>query len=176
MQSGRACRHMSLRPAERGKRNRAAAKRNHTDGVLGGLRRSFAARGAHSIVLVALLSTACASVTGGGPVSPSPTDRQAVPAPIDALDVSVLASSPTQYVLSVQAGLPSGCAEKNRHELSRSAEAITVTVLNWMPMGNVACTMIYGSYELRINLGSDFRPGTTYRVSVNDKMTSFVAQ
>ena len=36
--------------------------------------------------------------------------------------------------------------------------------------------MIYGSYELSINLGSDFRSGTTYKVSVNDKTTTFVAQ
>ena len=50
------------------------------------------------------------------------------------------------------------------------------TVLNWMPMGDSICTMIYGSYELSLNLGSDFRRGTTYTVSVNDKMTAFVAQ
>jgi hypothetical protein len=36
--------------------------------------------------------------------------------------------------------------------------------------------MIYGSYELNINLGSDFRPGTTYSVTVNDKTTVIVAQ
>ena len=99
-----------------------------------------------------------------------------MPAPIDGLDVRVLESNPPQYTLSVRAGLPSGCAEKNRHELSRSAEAVVVTVLNWMPAGNQACTLIYGSYELSINLGSDFRPGTTYKVSVNDKTTTFVAQ
>ena len=99
-----------------------------------------------------------------------------MPAPIDGLDVRVLESSPPQYVLSVRAGLPSGCAEKNRHELSRSAETVIVTVLNWMPTGNPSCTAIYGSYELSINLGSDFRPGTTYNVSVNDKTTAFVAQ
>jgi hypothetical protein len=51
-----------------------------------------------------------------------------------------------------------------------------VTVLNWMPTGNPPCTMIYGSYELTINLGSDFRPGTTYSVSVNDKRTTFATQ
>jgi hypothetical protein len=72
--------------------------------------------------------------------------------------------------------LPSGCAEKNRHEAERVAEVIRVTVLNWMPTGSPACTMIYGSYELNINVGSDFRPGTTYSVSVNDKKTAFVAQ
>jgi hypothetical protein len=97
-------------------------------------------------------------------------------APIDGVDVRILESNPPQYMLSVRAGLPSGCAEKNRHEVQRVAEAITVTVLNWMPTGNPPCTMIYGSYELNVNLGTDFRHGTTYFVSVNDKRTSFVAQ
>ena len=129
-----------------------------------------------AVVLAALVATTCASATGSHPISPSPSGRQAVLAPIDRLDVRVLESSPPQYVLSVRAGLPSGCAEKNRHEAERVAEAITVTVLNWMPTGNTPCTMIYGSYELNINVGSDFRPGTTYSVSVNDKKTSFVAQ
>jgi hypothetical protein len=132
--------------------------------------------GVCAVVLVAAWAAACASTTGGGPLAPSPPARQAVPAPIDGLDVRVLESSPPQYVLSVRAGLPSGCAEKNRHELRRSAETVVVTVLNWMPAGNQACTLIYGSYELSIDLGSDFRRGTTYQVNVNDKTTTFVAQ
>jgi hypothetical protein len=128
-----------------------------------------------AVVLAALVATTCASATDN-PLAPAPPGRQAVPAPIDRLDVRVLESSPPQYVLSVQAGLPSGCAEKNRHQAERAAEAITVTVLNWMPTGSTPCTMIYGSYELNINVGSDFRSGTTYSVSVNDKKTTFVAQ
>ena len=125
--------------------------------------------GGGSILLAALLTVACS------PNSPSPS-RQAVPAPIDALDVRVLESNPPQYVVAVRAGLPSGCAEQNRHEVARVGEAITVTVLNWVPTGIVACTAIYGSYELSINIGSDFRSGTTYAVSVNDKKTAFVAR
>jgi hypothetical protein len=132
--------------------------------------------GRGSVVLTALLFTNCASIAGRVPNSPSPSGRQAVLAPIDGLDVRVLESNPPQYMLSVRAGLPSGCAERNRYETERVAEAITVTVLNWMPTGNAPCTMMYGSYELTISLGSDFRPGTTYSVSVNDKRTSFVAQ
>ncbi len=95
-------------------------------------------------VLLALLSSSCASAVERGPVS---------------------------FVV-----LPSGCAEQNRHETRRQADEITVTVLNWMPAGSPPCTMIYGSYVVNINLGSDFRPGTTYTVSVNDKKTTFVAQ
>src|ERR687892_194317 len=83
------------------------------------------------VVLAALSATACASATDSLPLSPSPSGRQAVLAPIDRVDVRILEPSPPQYVLSVRAGLPSGCAEKNRHEIERVAEAITVTVLNW---------------------------------------------
>jgi hypothetical protein len=132
--------------------------------------------GRGTVVLAALLATACASASDNVLTSPSPSGRQPVLAPIDGLDVHILESNPPQYVLSVRAGLPSGCAEKNRHELERAAERVTVTVLNWLPTGSPPCTMIYGSYELNINLGSDFRPGTTYSVTVNQKKTTFVAQ
>jgi hypothetical protein len=128
-----------------------------------------------AVVIAALSATACASSIESIPSSPS-SSRHEVLAPIDGLDVRILESSPPQYMLSVRAGLPSGCAERNRHETQRAAETINVTVLNWMPTGSPPCTMIYGSYELNINLGSDFRPGTTYTVSVNDRKTTFIAQ
>src|ERR671912_71971 len=99
--------------------------------------------GRFAIVIAALLATACASSIDSVPSSPS-SSRREVLAPIDGLDVRVLESSPPQYMLNVRAGLPSGCAEKNRHETQRAAEAITVTVLNWMPPGSPPCTMIYG--------------------------------
>lgn len=136
-------------------------------------------------VLVALSAIGCASatdITPSAPSSPSSSSsrassgRQELPAPIDGLEVRTLEASPPQYLLNVRAGLPSGCAERNRHELRREAATITVTVLNWMPTGNPPCTMIYGSYELNINLGSDFQRGATYSVIVNDKRTTFVAQ
>ena len=127
-------------------------------------------------VLAALSVMACASSNEAVPSSPSPSGRQEVLAPIDGVAVQTLESNPPQYMLNVRAGLPSGCAGKNRHEIQRVAEAITVTVFNWMPTGNPPCTAIYGSYELNINLGSDFRRGATYAVNVNDKRTSFVAQ
>jgi hypothetical protein len=137
--------------------------------------RRMIARG--GIVLAALSAISCASATDGIPSSPSASGRQEVVAPIDGLAVRILESSdPPQYLLSVRAGLPSGCAERNRHETQRSPGAIVVTVLNWMPTGSPPCTMIYGSYELSINLGNEFRRGTTYSVSVNDKRTTFVAQ
>jgi hypothetical protein len=125
--------------------------------------------------LLALLTIGCASGESI-PGAPSPSGRQAVAAPIDRVNIRVIESNPVQYAVNVLAGLPSGCAERNRHEVNRAADVIIVTVLNWMPTGSPACTMIYGTYELSVDLGSDFRSGTTYTVNVNETKMTFVAR
>ena len=108
--------------------------------------------------------------------SPGLDGRQTVAAPIDGLEISVLESNPPQYVVRIKAGLPSGCAKQHSHAIARAGDIITVTVLNSMPTGNPVCTMIYGTYDLNLNLGSDFRSGTTYTVRVNDQVKTFTAQ
>ena len=129
-------------------------------------------------VLLALLATTAilaigAAALSGGSGSTPPEARRTVPAPIDGLEVVMRESAPPQVSLKITAGLPSGCAQAHSHQLTRSGNAFTVTVLNSMPTGNPACTAIYGSYELTVDLGSDFAPGQTYTVQVNDKSTSF---
>jgi hypothetical protein len=111
------------------------------------------------------------AATRTGP-TPAP-DRQTVAAPIDDLQVVVRESNPPQVTLKVKAGLPSGCAKRDTYTVDRAADTITVRVLNTMPTGNQVCTMIYGTYELSIDLGTDFRPGVTYTVRVNDKTATF---
>jgi hypothetical protein len=129
------------------------------------------------VTLAALVAVGAFAMAFAGDANlPVPGARQTVRAPIDGLDVLVLESSPPQYMLNVKAGLPSGCAQKHSHATARTGETITVTVLNSMPTGNPICTMIYGTYELNINLGSDFESGRTYTVRVNDKVTTFTAQ
>jgi hypothetical protein len=113
-----------------------------------------------------------AAASGRAPAPPS-GDRQTVPAPIDRLEVVLRESSPPQVSLKVTAGLPSGCAQKDSHSVSRAGDTITVTVLNTMPKGNPICTMIYGQYDLSIDLGTGFVAGRTYTVQVNDKTTTF---
>ncbi len=111
------------------------------------------------------------------PVAPTPAgDRIEVLAPIDGLDVAVLESFPPRYVLNLRAGLPSGCARQGRYDLTRLGTTLTVRVWNTMPVGRVACTAIYGTYELRIDLGTDFQRGVQYTVEVNGRTTSFTAQ
>lgn len=124
------------------------------------------------IATTALLAIGAAALTGGSGSAP-PDARRTVPAPIDGLEVVMRESAPPQVSLKITAGLPSGCAQKYSHELTRSGNTFTVTVLNSMPTGDPVCTMIYGTYDLTIDLGSQFELGTTYTVQVNDKSTSF---
>ena len=123
------------------------------------------------VLAVILLAGAVAFASGrGGPVAPG---RQTVAAPIDQIEVVVRESAPPQVALKIKAGLPSGCAQRDSHSVTRSGDTFTVTVLNSMPKGDAICTMIYGTYDLTIELGSDFRIGGTYTVQVNDKTTTF---
>jgi hypothetical protein len=115
------------------------------------------------------------------PVQPTATSappggRVTVPAPIDGLDVRVLETAPPRYVVDITAGLPSGCAQRDSHKVDRAGTVVTIAVLNSMPPGNPVCTMIYGTYQLSVDLGTDFVRGTTYTVRVNDKTTTFIAR
>jgi hypothetical protein len=138
-------------------------------------RRTLILAGLVTVALVVAVGVLAMARTGGG-LLPQPAGRHSVAAPIDGLDVRVMESSPPQYMLNVRAGLPSGCAKQESHAVSRVGGTVMVTVLNSMPNGDPPCTMIYGSYELNINLGSDFLSGLTYTIHVNDKVTSFTAQ
>ena len=103
----------------------------------------------------------------------APVGRVSVPAPIDQVEIVVRESAPPQVSVKITAGLPSGCAQRESHAVSRNGDIFTVTVLNSMPRGDQACTMIYGSYSLSADLGRDFRPGVTYTVQVNDTVRTF---
>lgn len=130
-------------------------------------------------VLAAALSVAALLIVGAaalasarGSLDQAP-GRVTVPAPIESVDVLIRESAPPQVSLKVLAGLPGGCAQRDSHSMSRSGDTFTVTVLNSMPSGNPVCTMIYGTYELNIDLGREFAPGTTYTVRVNERTTTF---
>lgn len=123
-----------------------------------------------ALLLVGMVALALTSAPGGPGQAPG---RVTVPAPIDAVDVLIRESAPPQVTLTVKAGLPSGCAQRDSHSVSRTGDTFTVTVLNSMPAGNPTCTMIYGTYELSIDLGREFAPGTTYAVRVNNRTTTF---
>src|SRR5688500_19153090 len=92
---------------------------------------------AAALSLAALFrSGAVAFASGRADLTPIP-GRQTVPAPIDDVQVVIRESSPPQVTLNVKAGLPSGCAQRESHSVSRSGDTFTVRVLNSMPTGDV---------------------------------------
>jgi hypothetical protein len=129
------------------------------------------------VAAMIVLAIGGAVLSGGVRVAGAPSgggdaDHETVAAPIERIDVLVRESSPPQVTLKVTAGLPSGCARRHSHQLSRAGDTFTVTVLNSMPRGDPVCTMIYGTYDLEIDLGSTLGPGT-YTVRVNDQIRTF---
>ena len=105
------------------------------------------------------------------------TSKVQVLAPIDSLEVLVMESFPPQYALTVVSGLTNGCVTFGGYRLERGDDVIRIEVVNWKPAdGDIVCTDVYGTVETNIPLGSDFEPGRTYTVEVNDVTESFVAQ
>ena len=99
-----------------------------------------------------------------------------VPAPIDRVAINIAESFPPQYFVQIQSGLPNGCVKFDRYDVDRDGTTITITVTNLAPSGDVVCTAVYGRVETNVALGSDFEPGQTYTVLVNDVKETFVAQ
>ena len=98
-------------------------------------------------------------------------------APIDGLSIEVAESAPPQYFLTVQSGLPNGCARFDGYTVDRKDPTIVVQVTNLVPEAkDVVCTQQYRTVESRIALGTDFEPGGYYTIQVNDVTHSMVAQ
>ena len=134
------------------------------------MKRAVLAAALSIAVLLIVGAAALAAARGGLDQAPG---RVTVPAPIGSVDVLVRESAPPQVSVKVVAGLPGGCAQRESHSVTRSGDTFTVTVLNSMPAGNPVCTMIYGTYELNIDLGREFVAGATHTVRVNDRTTTF---
>ena len=125
-----------------------------------------------AVALAAVAVAGAAAALAAG-VGGAPPGRQTVAAPIDDVQVLIRESAPPQVSARIVAGLPGGCAQRDSYSVSRSGDTITITVLNSVPSGNPICTMIYGTYELVVDLGTDFRAGGTYVLRVNDRTTTF---
>lgn len=121
------------------------------------------------LLLPAILTLAACST--GQPDSVPQRDageRQRVLAPIDDARVDRLGRDAPHYVLHVTSGLPSGCARFDGLEKSRDGFRITVSIWNTVPADEqVACTMIYGTHNSRLDLGGDFQAGARYQVEIN---------
>ena len=126
------------------------------------------------------------SATGLGEVEPgdgsSAAFRCCAPglrwAPIESVHIDIAESFPPQYFLTVVSGLPNGCVKFDSYYPRRIDETnLEVQIINSVPTDpDVVCTQVYGTVETRVVLGSKFESGTTYTVTVNDVVETFVAQ
>lgn len=106
-----------------------------------------------------------------------PADRERERAPIDAADIIARASFPPQYAVRVLSGLPNGCTLFAGVTVARAGDQIDITVENSVPRDkNIACTQVYGAHEETVDLGSDFTPGATYTIKVNERTLTLTAQ
>ena len=130
-------------------------------------------------------TTAPAKPTATVAASPSPTPvpsptlpagRRSEAAPIQSVKVEAGKSKPLQYTVIIVASLPNGCAMKYTQDVKREKDVYTVTVLNSAPTGEVRCTSVTSTYEVRVVISDTLEAGKTYTVKVNDKSTTFKAQ
>jgi hypothetical protein len=112
------------------------------------------------------------------PAGPVAADRTEVLAPIDRVEVMVAESFPPQYFVHVTSGLPSGCARFSRIDVARTdPRSWNIEVYNTMPRDPlIVCTMIYGTLEHSIPLGSGLEAGAVHTVVVNGQAHAFTAQ
>jgi hypothetical protein len=110
---------------------------------------------------------------GEAPMLQNPPDQEIKLAPIEDLTIMMLTSDPPQVQVYFKGGLADSCTTFNDLKVERSVSTFKITVTVRRP-GDAVCAQVYSTFEKYENLGSDFAPGETYTVYVNDKTTSFV--
>jgi heat shock protein HslJ len=96
-------------------------------------------------------------------------------APIDRVEVQVDLSSPPSYSVTVASGLPNGCFEFDRLEVTAEGHRYQIAIYNLETLG-IACTERYGTVEHGIPLGNDLEPNTIYTLQINDWTETFVTE
>ena len=94
-------------------------------------------------------------------------------APIEDITIMMLTSDPPQVQVYIKGGLADSCTTFNALQVERSVNIFKITGPVQRPREAV-CALVYSTFEKYENLGSDFAPGETYTVRVNDMTTSFV--
>jgi hypothetical protein len=123
----------------------------------------------HSLLVLAAAGLAVAAFAGCSTDGDVGSARRAELAPIESAELVARESFPVAYAVHVTSGLPSGCAVFDRIDVERAGDVVALTVWNTLPADpEVACTMIYGMTSNTAEIGSDFMPGRTYTVRIND--------
>jgi len=94
-------------------------------------------------------------------------------AQIEEISVMMLISDPPQVQVYIKGGLNDSCTTFHDLTTERSVSTFKIIVTVQRPRDAV-CSQVFTTFEKFENLGSDFAPGETYTVHVNDRTTSFV--
>jgi hypothetical protein len=128
-------------------------------------------------IVIALVTTAALLITGcpQEPATPPPSTEPVTeisPAPIHEVDVLFMESYPVQVAVYIQGGLSDGCTEFHDAVATREGNTINIEATVERPK-DAECTQEYRYFEKNVGLGSDFTPGETYTLNVNDYTTTF---
>lgn len=97
-------------------------------------------------------------------------------APIEEVRVNIAESFPVQVFVYIKGGLADACTTLHEVKTERSGSAINIEVITQRPRDAI-CAQVYSTFEENVALGSDFTPGETFTVNVNDaKPVTFVVQ
>ena len=94
------------------------------------------------------------------------------PAPITDLQIITAKSLPPQFSAQFKVGLRDTCTTFRDLTTSRNGNTITINVTVQREKGKI-CGQIYTLNDKTVSLGSNFTPGQTYTVNVNDQTATF---
>jgi len=97
---------------------------------------------------------------------------QISPAPIHEVEVRFMESFPVQVGVYIQLGIRDGCTTFHDAVVTREGDTMNIEVTTQRPKEAI-CDLAYRFFEKNLNLGSDFTPGSTYTLKVNDYTTTF---
>jgi hypothetical protein len=98
-------------------------------------------------------------------------DTKQVKAPIEDVDVDRVNG---EYLARIEVGRPDACHTFGSYSADTFGNVIELTVYNKQEPG--ACAQVYSTYNLTINLGSNYASGVRYIVTVNDEESdTFIA-
>ena len=124
-----------------------------------------------------MIGVVAVSLACGSQAPLSPTDQVRALAPIEQVDINVAESFPPQYFVAIVSLQPNSCVSFDAIETTRDGNAIQILVWNLVPADpDVVCAQVVSTTEHNVALGTDFKPGQSYDVQVNDVTRSFVAQ